>query len=250
MSEAARPGGEMREQFEEYARTRGGDLRDQLVEAHLGLAYQLAKRFANRGETYDDLCQVAALALINSVERFDPDRGFAFSTFATRTIIGELKRHFRDKGWAIRAPRRVQELYLELGPIIEALSHDLARPPTVTEIAQATGSSDEAVLEALEAGQSYRTSSIDAPDRRDRPIADQLGETDAGYGETEDRMVLAISLAKLSDRERIVVNLRFIEGLTQSQIATRVGVSQMQVSRLLASSLAKLRESLPSQMSP
>ena len=132
--------------------------------------------------------------------------------------------------------------------MIESLSHDLARPPTVAEMAEATGSSDEAVLEALEAGQSYRTASIDAPDRSDRAIADQLGENDAGYRGTEDRMMLAISLAKLSDRERTIVNLRFVEGLTQSEIAARVGVSQMPVSRLLTTSLAKLREPFPSQM--
>ncbi len=236
------PAGETREKFVEFARTRDKRLRDELVEAHLGLAYQLARRFSNRGETYDDLAQVASIALIKSVDRFDPERGVEFSTFATRTVIGELKRHFRDKGWAVRAPRRIQELYLELGHVIESLSHELGRPPTVAEMADVTRSSEEAVLEALEAGQSYRTTSIDAPDRQDSTMASRLGDVDAGFGGTEDRMVLAISLAELSDRERTILNLRFIDGLTQSQIAASVGVSQMHVSRLLTASLAKLRE--------
>jgi RNA polymerase sigma-B factor len=233
----------MWEKFVEFAQTRDRQLRDELVEMHLGLAYQLARRFSNRGETYDDLAQVASIALIKSVDRFDPDRGVEFSTFATRTVIGELKRHFRDKGWAVRAPRRVQELYLELGHVIESLSHQLGRPPTVAEMSDATGASEEAVLEALEAGQSYRTTSIDAPDRQDGTMATRLGEADAGFAGTDDRMMLAISLAKLSERERTILNLRFIDGLTQSQIAARVGVSQMHVSRLLTASLAKLRES-------
>lgn len=235
-----------RDKFVEFARTGDKRLRDELVEAHLGLAYQLARRFANRGETYDDLAQVASIALIKSVDRFDPDRGVEFSTFATRTVIGELKRHFRDKGWAVRAPRRIQELYLELGHVIESLSHELGRPPTVAEMSSAIGASEEAVLEALEAGQSYRTTSIDAPDRQDSTMASRLGDLDAGYAGTEDRMMLALSLAQLSDRERTILGLRFIDGLTQSEIAARIGVSQMHVSRLLAASLTKMRESFGS----
>jgi RNA polymerase sigma-B factor len=231
------------ETFVAFARSRDERLRNQLVEEHLGLAHQLARRFVNRGETYDDLVQVASLALVKAVERFDPDRGVEFSTFATRTVIGELKRHFRDKGWAIRAPRRVQELYLELGPIIEAQTHQRGRPPTVAEMAALTGSTEEAVLEALEAGRSYRTSSIDAPDRNEVAMANRLGDVDAGYAGTDDRIVLAISLAELPDRERTILNLRFVEGLTQSEIAARIGISQMHVSRLITASLAQLRES-------
>jgi RNA polymerase sigma-B factor len=228
--------------FVEFARTRDGRLRDELVEAHLGLAHQLARRFSNRGETYDDLVQVAAIALIKSVDRFDPERGVEFSTFATRTVLGELKRHFRDKGWAVRAPRRIQELYLELGHAIESLSQELGRPPTVAEMARATGASEEAVLEALEAGQSYRTSSIDVPGRQEEPMSSRLGDVDAGFAGTEDRMVLALSLSRLPERERLILNLRFVEGLTQAEIATQVGISQMHVSRLLTASLAKLQE--------
>ncbi len=235
------PSTETRQLFVEFAKTRDPNLRGELVEAHLGLAHQLARRFTNRGETYDDLVQVASIALIKSVERFDPDLGVEFSTFATRTIVGELKRHFRDKGWAIRAPRRLQELYLELGQVIDTLSQELGRPPTVSEMARVTGASEEAVLEALEAGQSYRASSIDAPDRQEGTVASRLGELDAGFVGAEDRMILALSLADLPERERIILKLRFVDGLTQSQIATEIGISQMHVSRLLTASLAKLR---------
>ncbi len=229
------------EQFVELARTADPGLRNQLVEAHIGLAHQLARRFTNRGESYEDLVQVASLALVKSVDRFDPGRGVEFSTFATRTVIGELKRHFRDKGWAIRAPRRVQELYLELGPAMESLGQELGRPPTVSELAASIGASEEGVLEAMEAGQSYRTTSIDAPGPQEGTIGSRLGEVDAGFAGTEDRMLLAISMADLPERQRTILHLRFVEGLTQSEIAEQVGVSQMHVSRLLAASLEQLR---------
>jgi RNA polymerase sigma-B factor len=243
MSSPARAERATKEQFVEFASTRDERLRNQLVESHLGLAHQLARRFVNRGEPYDDLIQVASIALVKSVDRFDPDRGVEFSTFATRTVIGELKRHFRDKGWAVRAPRRVQELYLELGPATESLGQELGRPPTVMEIAERVGATEEAVLEAIEAGQSYRSSSIDAPDRQEGTIASRLGEVDAGYAGSEDRMVLAASLAELPEREQTILRYRFVDGMTQSEIAELIGISQMHVSRLLASSLARLRES-------
>ena len=149
---------------------------------------------------------------------------------------------FRDKGWAIRAPRRLQELYLELGHAIDSLSQELGRSPTVAELARATGTSEEAVLEALEAGQRYRTSSMDAPDRNEGTIGSRLGELDPGIAGAEDRLVLALSLAGLPDRERVILKLRFVDGLTQSEIASEIGVSQMHVSRLLTSSLVKLHE--------
>jgi RNA polymerase sigma-B factor len=234
--------GETHKMFVEFARTRDERLRDELVEAYLGLAHQLARRFTNRGETYEDLVQVASIALIKSVERFDLDVGVEFSTYATRNMLGELKRHFRDNGWAVRAPRRIQELYLELGQSIESLSQELGRPPTISEMARITGATEEAVLEAMEAGQSYRTSSIDAPDGHDSTIASRLGELDSSFVGSENRMVLALSLPRLPDRERTILKLRFVDGLTQSQIASEMGISQMHVSRLLNSSLAKLRE--------
>jgi RNA polymerase sigma-B factor len=233
---------EVRESFVEYAESRDERLRNRLVEEHLGLAHQLARRFTNRGEPYDDLVQVASMALVKSVDRFEPDRGVEFSTFATRTIIGELKRHFRDKGWAIRAPRRIQELYLAVRPAIETLTQELGRPPTVIEIAELVGASEESVLEALEAGQRYRTASIDAPDRQEGSIALRLGQVDTGFAGTDDRMLLGLSLADLSEREQTIIRLRFVDGLTQSEIAAQVGLSQMHVSRLLAASLAQLKE--------
>ncbi len=242
MSPPTRPASPSRDKFEELALTGDERLRNELVEAYLGLAHQLARRFSSRGESYDDLVQVASLALVKSVDRFDPGRGVEFSTFATRTVIGELKRHFRDRGWAIRAPRRVQELYLELGPAIESLTQENGRPPTVAEMAASIGTSEEAVLEALEAGQSYRTSSIDAPDRQEGTLGTRLGDVDPGYVGTDDRMLLAISLTHLPERERTILHLRFVDDLTQSEIAERIGISQMHVSRLLAASLATLRD--------
>jgi RNA polymerase sigma-B factor len=244
MANAARPGPTTKEKFGEFAATGDPVLRDELVTAHLGLAHQLARRFVNRGESYDDLVQVASMAIVKSVDRFDPERGVEFSTFATRTVLGELKRHFRDRGWAIRAPRRIQELYLELGQTVGTLSQKLGRSPTVTELAEATGASEESVLEALEAGQGYRTASIDAPDRQEETLAERIGGNDATFDSVDDRSVLAPAVARLAPREQTILRLRFVDGLTQSEIATRIGVSQMHVSRLLAGSLERLRREM------
>ena len=248
MACAVRPSGPSRERFAAFATTGDPALRDQLVTEHLGLAHQLARRFVNRGEALDDLVQVASVALIKSVDRFDPDRGVEFSTFATRTIIGELKRHFRDKGWAVRAPRRIQELYLELGHVISSLSQELGRSPTVTELASATGASEEAVLEALEAGQGYRASSIDAgAEGQPEGLSGRLGSEDSRFDGVDDRSVLAPALARLPEREQTILRLRFVDGLTQSEIASQIGVSQMHVSRLLTASLVKLRQAFDQQ---
>src|SRR5438046_1970991 len=154
---------ELRQKFEQYSQSRDPGLRDQLVTAHLGLAEYLARRFANRGEPLDDLVQVASMGLLKAVDRFDTERGLEFSTYATPTIVGELKRHFRDKGWAVRVPRRVQELHLRLGAVLNTLSQDLGRSPTIAEIAERAEVSEEDVLEALEAGHAYRFTSLDAP---------------------------------------------------------------------------------------
>jgi RNA polymerase sigma-B factor len=231
----------LRERFAELAASRDPALRDELVTANLGLARILARRFANRGEPYDDLFQVACLALIKAVERFDPARGVAFSTFATRTVIGELKHHFRDKGWSVRAPRRLQELYLELGQAVNTLSQELTRSPTVAELASHLDVLEEAVLEAMEAGQGYRSSSIDAPDAEQEPLSARLGGDDLSFVGFENRTVLVQALAALPRREQLILQLRFFEGLTQSEIAARVGLSQMHVSRLLSASLKRLR---------
>jgi RNA polymerase sigma-B factor len=234
---------ELREQFAAYGETRDPSLREQLVAAHLGLAEYLARRFANRGEALDDLVQVASLGLIKAVDRFDPTREVEFSTYATHTIVGELKRHFRDKGWAIRAPRRTQELYLRLGKVVATLGQELGRSPTIAELAAEVAVSEEEVLEALEAGQAYRSTSLDAPtgNEKGETLASRLGEEDPSLEDAESRATLSPLLAQLLPRERLILHMRFFQGLTQSEIATRLGISQMHVSRLLARSVAQLR---------
>jgi RNA polymerase sigma-B factor len=234
---------QLRDQFVAYAADRGPELREELVAAHLGLAEYLARRFANRGEALDDLVQVASLGLIKAVDRFDPERGVEFSTYATHTIVGELKRHFRDKGWAVRAPRRMQELYLRLGKVVATLGQELGRSPTIAELAAEVKVSEEEVLEALEAGQAYRSTSLDAPAGGDEgeTLATRLGDEDPSLEDAESRATLSPLLAQLPPRERLILHLRFFDGLTQSEIATRLGISQMHVSRLLARSVAQLR---------
>jgi RNA polymerase sigma-B factor len=234
---------ELREQFIAFAHQREAPLRDELVAAHLGLAEYLARRFANRGEPLEDLVQVASLGLIKAVDRFDPERGVEFSTYATHTIVGELKRHFRDKGWAIRAPRRMQELYLQLGKVVGTLSQELGHSPTIAELAAEVEVSEEEVLEALEAGQAYRSASLDAPvgNEEGETLGAHLGEEDLSLADVESRATLSPLLAQLPPRERLILHLRFFEGLTQSEIATRLNISQMHVSRLLARSVSELR---------
>jgi len=241
---------ELRRMLAEFAESRDASLRDRVVEAHLGLAEYLARRFSNRGEPLDDLVQVASVGLIKAVDRFDPSREVEFSTYATHTIVGELKRHFRDKGWSVRAPRRMQELYLRLGNVISVLSQELGRSPTVPELATEAGVSEEEVLEALEAGQAYRSTSIDAPGsagaraagEEGDTLASHLGGLDPELVEAERRAELSPLIASLPEREQTILYMRFFEGLTQSEIATRLDISQMHVSRLLARSLEQLRE--------
>jgi RNA polymerase sigma-B factor len=223
---------------------RDREIRDERVHSHLGLAHQLARRFANRGETHDDLVQVASLALVRAAERFDPERGVMFSTFAAANIIGELKRHFRDRGWAVRAPRRLQELVLEIGSAVDRLGQELGRVPKVSELAKEIGVAESDVLEALEAGQGYRTASIDARDREGQTMAESLGSEDGGFASVENHSALAKALETLSPRDRKLVQLRFVDGLSQSEIAARLGVSQMQISRLLAANLRRLRSNI------
>lgn len=217
----------------------------ELVESHLGLAKSLARRFVNRGEAYEDLVQVASLALVKAVQRFDPERGVAFSTFATVTVIGELKRHLRDKCWSVRAPRRLQQLVADLAKATEELSHDLGRSPTIHELAVACAVDDGDVLEAMEAGRNYRSASLDAlsvTDAEGSAVGIELGSDDEELVLAEDRVLLSPHLKRLPPRQQQVLALRFIDGLTQSEIARTIGVSQMQVSRLLSAALTSLRE--------
>ncbi|MDP9224070.1 MAG: RNA polymerase sigma factor SigF [Actinomycetota bacterium] len=248
MNPARRSREELRAGFEEYSRTRDRHTRNELIEAHRPLATHLARRYANRGEPVDDLVQVASVGLLKAVERFDPGRGLEFSTFATATVEGELKRHFRDKGWAVRVPRRLQELHLELTRVVSDLGQELGRSPTVAEIARAAGTTDEAVLEGLEIAQAYNFTSLDAPidngDGSSTSFAEHLGAEDEHLENLEYRASLAPEMAKLPERERRILYLRFFKGMTQSEIADKLGISQMHVSRLLNRTLAGLREAL------
>jgi RNA polymerase sigma-B factor len=232
---------EQRALLETYHRTRDLAIRDQLVAANLRLALHLARRFSNRGVSLDDLEQVASLGLLRAIDRFDPARGLEFSTFATPTIMGELKRHFRDKGWAVRVPRRVQELHLLLNTIVAQLTHELGRSPTIAELATAARASEEEVLEAMEAAQAYRSASIDSSPTGPDGGEVHLGVDDLGLFQAENRLLVEELLAHLGPREQLLLRLRFYEEMTQQQIAERLGVSQMHVSRLLARCLEDLR---------
>jgi RNA polymerase sigma-B factor len=233
-----------------YARTRDPAVRDQVLEAYLPLSYHLAHRFRNRGEPMDDLAQVAALAMVKAIERFDPDRGVRFSTFAVPTIVGELKRHFRDRVWALRVPRRLKDLRVTMAAEISDLGQVLGRSPTIAEIAERLGVSEEEVIEVVEAGAAFRTESLTpvALDGSDDAaedagwVAAALSVHDRSADLVDDHDELRRLLDALPERERTIVYLRFFEGLTQSQIAAQVGVSQMHVSRLLQRSLIRLRE--------
>ena len=222
--------------------------RDSLVEQHLPLVEHLARRFRNRGEPYDDLVQVATIGLIKSVDRFDLGREVEFSTYATPTIVGEIKRHFRDKGWAVRVPRRLQELRLSLASATSELSQKQGRSPTVSELAAFMKITDEEVLEGLESANAYSTLSLDAGDSgsgdEPMPVADTLGSEDEGLEGVEYRESLKPMLEQLPSREKKILMLRFFKNMTQSEIATEIGISQMHVSRLLARTLAQLREGL------
>nr|WP_202434380.1 MULTISPECIES: RNA polymerase sigma factor SigF [unclassified Streptomyces] len=222
------------------------ELRNRLVRMHLPLVEHLARRFRNRGEPLDDLTQVATIGLIKSVDRFDPDRGVEFSTYATPTVVGEIKRHFRDKGWAVRVPRRLQELRLSLTTATAELSQQYGRSPTVHELAERLGISEEEVLEGLESANAYSTLSLDVPDTDDESpaVADTLGSEDEALEGVEYRESLKPLLEGLPPREKRILLLRFFGNMTQSQIAQEVGISQMHVSRLLARTLAQLRERL------
>ncbi|WP_246494962.1 RNA polymerase sigma factor SigF [Streptomyces zagrosensis] len=222
------------------------ELRNHLVRMHLPLVEHLARRFRNRGEPLDDLTQVATIGLIKSVDRFDPDRGVEFSTYATPTVVGEIKRHFRDKGWAVRVPRRLQELRLALTTATAELSQRHGRAPTVHELAEHLGISEEEVLEGLESANAYSTLSLDVPDTDDESpaVADTLGAEDEALEGVEYRESLKPLLEDLPPREKKILLLRFFGNMTQSQIAQEVGISQMHVSRLLARTLAQLRERL------
>lgn len=225
------------------------ELRDQLVRMHMPLVEHLARRFQNRGEPLDDLLQVATIGLIKSLDRFDTERGVEFSTYATPTILGEIKRHFRDKSWAVRVPRQLQEMRLALTAANAELGQTLGRSPTIAELAAHLKTSEADVIEGLEASNAYATVSLDAPtgessDDDSPTLADSLGGDDLNLDNVEDRASLKPLLDALPPREKRILVLRYFANLTQSQIAEEIGISQMHVSRLLARTLAQLRERL------
>ncbi len=223
--------------------------REQLITMYLPLVRSLARRYASRGEHFDDLVQVGAIGLIKAIDRFDLTRGVELTTYATPNIVGEIKRYFRDKGWSVRVPRGLQELNIRLNKVIDELVPKLQRSPTISELAEAASATPEEVLEALETSQAYNSISLQASPNseggdEDAGLIDYLGGPEAAYETMEDRTTLAPGFAKLDKRERYILHLRFFEGLTQSQIAERVGISQMHVSRLIRRSLEKLREEI------
>jgi RNA polymerase sigma-B factor len=240
-----------------FARYRGRDdqaAREALVERFLPLATELARRYHRGGEPLDDLVQVASVGLLKAIDRFDPARGTAFSSFAVPTITGELKRYFRDKGWSVRVPRDLQELAVRVDRTTDRLVHKLGRPPTASDIAEDLGVSIEQLLEAREAASAYRADSLDSScsdDEQDgMQVVDTLGGDDPGYGQAEHSATVEPMMSVLSDREREILRLRFAEDLTQSEIGDRVGLSQMQVSRLLRQAVARLRQVAESSEQP
>ena len=233
-----------------------GDLaaREQLIEQYMSLVRSLARRYSYRGEQLEDLVQIGAIGLIKAIDRFDVNRGVELTTYATPNIIGEIKRHFRDRGWSVRVPRGLQELNIQLSRLIEELTVQHGRSPTIPELAKAASVTDEEVLEALESGRAYTSLSLSAgsgghdEDGELDPL-ESLGTEEHQYEVSEDRAVLAPGFRVLDERERKILHLRFFEGLTQSQIAQQVGISQMHVSRLIRRSLEKIREEIAAEQS-
>jgi RNA polymerase sigma-B factor len=229
-----------------FARLPDDRARETLLVRHRPLALYLARRFQGRGESLEDLEQVAAMALLNAIDRVDRGREMKFSTFATVTIIGELKRHLRDRGWAIRVPRPIQELAVSVTQAIGKLTQELGRSPTVREIAADVGEPREKVVEALDASRAYTTESLDAPTGADdQSPMDRLAEHDERFDRLESWQSIAPVLAHLPERERTILYLRFFEERTQSEIADELGISQMHVSRLLSRTLSALRRGSP-----
>jgi RNA polymerase sigma-B factor len=226
-----------------------GDLRarETLIEQELPLVRALARRYAGRGEHLDDLIQVGSIGLIKAIDRFDLERGTDLRTYAIPTIIGELKRHFRDKGWAVRVPRRLKDLHLRLNQLVEELGATLGRSPTIAELAAASEDDEEEVVEALEIRQAYAAAlSLSGTGEFEDGVdlAESVGADDPGFKASEDRALIKPGIESLDDRERTILRLRFREGMTQSQIAAEVGISQMHVSRLIRRSLEQIRNEL------
>jgi RNA polymerase sigma-B factor len=240
-----------RELLREYHSGDNLAAREQLIERYMSLVRSLARRYAYRGEQLDDLVQIGAIGLIKAIDRFDVDRGVELTTYATPNIIGEIKRHFRDKGWSVRVPRGLQELNVQLSRLIEQLTVQLERSPTIAELAKAAEVDEEAVLEALESSRAYTSLSLSAgstvEDDEELDPLESIGTEEPQYQISEDWAVLSPGLKVLDDREKAILHLRFFEGLTQSQIAQQIGISQMHVSRLIRRALQKIRNEVAAQ---
>lgn len=235
-----------------FAKDKSPAVREELVERFMPLARRLAARYAGGAEPFDDLVQVASVGLVKALDRFDPERGTAFSTFAVPTILGELKRHFRDRGWSVHVPRDVQERILKVERALSELPARLGHPPTVQEIGERIEASDEEVLEAMHAAQGHHSVSLDAASTladgdEPAPLGERIGEEDRSFETVEYGATIEPVLAKISERDRRVLHYRFVEDMTQSEIAERVGVSQMHVSRILRATIEKLRAEVPDE---
>ena len=237
-----------RELFRRFKQEGDADARDQLIVSHLNLVRFLASKFKNRGESLEDLVQVGTIGLIKAIDRFDPERGLEFTTYATPTIMGEIKRHFRDKGWSVRVPRRLQELSAKVNQATDELVNQLQRSPSVAEIADHLGASVDEVLEAMESSSAYSSVPLEgggSSDDEEAPsVIDHYATEDADLAATDDRIVLEQAVADFSPREREVVKMRFEDGLTQVEIAERLGISQVQVSRLLRRTLRRIQDKI------
>ena len=247
MPQRQRESADLDELFLAYRGNGERAVRNRLVEAHRGLAASIANDYRGRGVDLDDLVQIAMLGMLKAVERFDPERGIPFSSYASRTVNGEIKRYFRDRTWAVRPPRSAQERHLDLRRARTALSSRLGRPPTVDELAVELDISPDEVLDAVEAGAAYRATSLDARRAGDEdggPLADRLPAGEAPNGPVEMRLLVDQLLDQLPEREAEIMRLRFYDELTQSEIAERMGISQMHVSRLMRRCLGDLRAAL------
>ncbi|MBR2834583.1 MAG: SigB/SigF/SigG family RNA polymerase sigma factor [Coriobacteriales bacterium] len=233
--------------FKRYQTQGDADAREQLIISHMNLVRFLANKFVNRGESLEDLIQVGTIGLIKAIDRFEPERGLEFTTYATPTILGEIKRYFRDKGWSVRVPRRLQELSAKVNQTTDKLTQTLKRSPTVDEIAQDLGVSVDEVLEAMESGEAYSSVPLEAGSSDDEDsvsIIDRYGLVDTDLAATDDRLLVEEALAEFTPKEQEVVRLRFVDGLTQGEIAERIGISQVQVSRLLKRTLKRMQEKI------
>ena len=234
-----------RELFRLYKQEGHEDARGELVMSHLNLVRFLASKFKNRGEPLDDLIQVGTIGLIKAIDRFDPDRGLEFTTYATPTVLGEIKRHFRDKGWSVRVPRRLQELSAKVNQATDGLTKELQRTPSTEEVAAKLGVSVDEVLEAMESSSAYTSVPLEGggSDEDETPaVIDHYASVDEDLTSADDRMVIEDTIRDFSPREQEVIRMRFNDGLTQIEIAKRLGISQVQVSRLLRRTLKKLQE--------